>query len=157
MLEIRCSESGAVMRMRGMPSFCITAQRTPGEGWSKLMEDLTDLRTVLPEASCTAGFFWNGLSFDCFPIVCSQTRRLKKAAETGRPQTNIYSPNVRGEERCTLLPMAGDVDNPMLPRSLLFIMSLVFRGGIRIIDCRSSIRVLCITVGRDNMIVHFGC
>ena len=121
------------MRMRGMPSFCITAQRTPGEGWSKLMEDLTDLRTVLPEASCTAGFFWNGLSFDCFPIVCSQTRRLKKAAETGRPQINIYLPNVRGEERCTLLPVAGDVDNPMLPRSLLFIMSLVFRGGIRII------------------------
>ena len=47
------------MRMRGMPSFCITAQRTPGEGWSKLMEDLTDLRKVLPEASGTAGFFWN--------------------------------------------------------------------------------------------------
>ncbi|GEM_PF-1021300 len=81
MLEIRCSEGGAVMRMRGMPSFCITAQRTPGEGWSKLMEDLTDLRKVLPEASGTAGFFWNGLSFDCFPIVCSQTGRLKKAAE----------------------------------------------------------------------------
>lgn len=133
MLEIRCSESGAVMQMRGMPSFCITAQRTPGEGWSKLMEDLTDLRTVLPEASCTAGFFWNGLSFDCFPIVCSQTRRLKKAAETGRPQINIYLPNVRGEKRCTLLPVAGDVDNPMLSRSLLFIMSLVLRGGIRII------------------------
>ena len=49
MLEIRCSESGAVMRMRGMPSVCITAQRTPGEGWSKLMEDFTDLRKVLPE------------------------------------------------------------------------------------------------------------
>lgn len=133
MLEIRCSESGAVMRMRGVPSVCITAKRTRGEGWSKLMEDLTDLRTVLPEASCTAGFFWNGLSFDCFPIVCSQTRRLKKAAETGRPQINIYLPNVRGEERCTLLPVAGDVDNPMLSRSLLFIMSLVLRGGIRII------------------------
>lgn len=72
MLEIRCSESEAVLRMRGMPSFCITAQRTPGEGWSKLMEDLTDLRKVLPEASGTAGFFWNGLSFDCFPIACSQ-------------------------------------------------------------------------------------
>ena len=81
MLEIRCSESEAVMRMRGMPSICITAQRTPGEGWSKLMEDLTDLRKVLPEASGTAGCFWNGLSFDCFPIVCSQTGRLKKAAE----------------------------------------------------------------------------
>lgn len=133
MLEIRCSESGAVMRMRGMPSFCITAQRTPGEGWSKLMKDLTDLRTVLPEASCTAGFFWNGLSFDCFPIVCSQTGRLKKAAETGRPQINIFLPNVRGEERCTLLPVAGYIDDPMLPRSLLFIMSLVLRGGIRII------------------------
>ena len=58
-----------------------SAQRTPGEGWSKLMEDLIDLRKVLPEASGTAGFFWNGLSFDCFPIVCSQTGRLKKAAE----------------------------------------------------------------------------
>ena len=45
------------------------------------MEDLTDLRKVLPEASGTAEFFWNGLSFDCFPIVCSQTGRLKKAAE----------------------------------------------------------------------------
>lgn len=97
------------------------------------MEDLTDLRKVLPEESGTAGFFWKSLSFDCFPIVCSQTGRLKKTAETGRPQINIYLPNVRGEERCTLLPVAGDVDNPMLPRSLLFIMSLVFRGGIRII------------------------
>ena len=81
MLEIRFSESEAVLRMRGMPSFCITAQWTPGEGWSKLMEDLTDLRKVLLEASGTAGFFWNSLSFDCFPIVCSQTGRLKKAAE----------------------------------------------------------------------------
>lgn len=45
------------------------------------MEDLTDLRKVLPEESGTAGFFWNGLSFDCFPIVCPQTERLKKAAE----------------------------------------------------------------------------
>ena len=74
------------MRMRGMPSFYITAQRTPGEGWSKLMEDLTDLRKVLPEASGTAGFFWNGLSFDCFPIVCPQTGRLKKAPN--RPPRN---------------------------------------------------------------------
>ena len=120
--------------MRGMPSVCITAQRTPGEGWSKLMEDLTDLRKVLPEASGTAGFFWNGLSFDCFPIAYSQTGRLKRAAETGRPQINIYLPNVRGEERCTLLPVTGDVDNPMLSRSLLLIMTLVLRGGIRIID-----------------------
>lgn len=92
------------MRMRGMPSFCITAQRTPGEGWSKLMEDLTGLRKVLPEASGTAGFFWNGLSFDCFPIVCSQTGRLKKAAETGRPQINIYSPNVREGEQMYITP-----------------------------------------------------
>lgn len=121
------------------------------------MEDLTDLRKVLPGVSGTAGFFRNGLSFDCFPIVYPQTGRLKKAAETGRPQINIYLPNGREEERCTLLPVAGDVDNPMLSRSLLFIMPLIFRGGIRIIDCRSSIRVLCITVGRDNMIVHFGC
>lgn len=30
MLEIRCSESGAVMRMRGMPSICVTAQRVCG-------------------------------------------------------------------------------------------------------------------------------
>ena len=104
MLEIRCSESGAVMRMRGMPSFCITAQRTPGEGWSKLMEDLTGLRKVLPKASGTAGFFWNGLSFDCFPIVCSQTGRLKKAAEPGRPRTNIYLPNVREGEQMLITP-----------------------------------------------------
>ena len=95
------------------------------------MEDLTDLREVLPEASGTAGFFWNGLSFDCFPIACSQTGRLKR--RPNRPPANKYLPNVRGEERCTLLPMAGDVDNPMLSRSLLFIMSLVLRGGIRII------------------------
>ena len=92
------------MRMRGMPSVCITAQRTPGEGWSKLMEDLTDLREVLPEASGTAGFFWSGLSFDCFPIVCSQTGRLKKATETGRPQINMYSPNAREEESMHITP-----------------------------------------------------
>ena len=30
MLEIRCSESGAVMRMRGVPSVCITAKRVCG-------------------------------------------------------------------------------------------------------------------------------
>lgn len=30
MLEIRRSESGAVMRMRGMPSICVTAQRVCG-------------------------------------------------------------------------------------------------------------------------------
>lgn len=138
MLEIRCSESEAVLRMRGMPSFCITAQWTPGEGWSKLMEDLTDLRKVLLEASGTAGFFWNSLSFDCFPIVCSQTGRLKKGGRTGRPQINKHLPNVRGEERCTLLPVTGDVDNPMLSRSLLFIMTLVLRGGIRIVYDRSS-------------------
>lgn len=68
------------------------------------MKDLTDLRTVLPEASCTAGFFWNGLSFDCFPIVCSQTGRLNKAAETGRPQINIYLPNVREGEQMYITP-----------------------------------------------------
>lgn len=149
MLEIRCSESGAVMRMRGMPSVCITAQRTPGEGWNKLMEDLTDLRKVLPEASGTAGFFWSGLSFDCFPIVCSQTGRLKKATETGRPQINMYSPNGREEERCPLLPMTGYIDDPMLPRSLLFIMSLVLRGSIRIIDICSMVLTLfphCVTM-----------
>ncbi len=64
-----------------MPSVRDSLQRAPGEGWSKLMEDLTDLRKVLPEESGTAGFFGNGLSFDCFPIVCPQTGRLKKAAE----------------------------------------------------------------------------
>lgn len=68
------------------------------------MEDLTDLRKVLPEESGTAGFFWSGLSFDCFPIVCSQTGRLKKATETGRPQINMYSPNVRGEEHMSIIP-----------------------------------------------------
>lgn len=45
------------MRIRGMPSVCITAQRTPGEGWNKLMEDLTDLRKVLPEASAPPDSF----------------------------------------------------------------------------------------------------
>lgn len=113
------------------------------------MEDPTDLRTVLPEASGTAGFFWNGLSFDCFPIVCSQTGRLKKAAETGRPQINNYLPNVREEERCPLLPMTGYIDDPMLPRSLLFIMSLVLRGSIRIIDICSMVLTLfphCVTM-----------
>lgn len=30
MLEIRCSESGAVIRMRGMPSICITAKLVCG-------------------------------------------------------------------------------------------------------------------------------
>lgn len=43
--------------------------------------DRLNLREVLPEESGIAGFFWNGLSFDCFPIVCPQTGRLKKAAE----------------------------------------------------------------------------
>lgn len=104
MLEIRCSESEAVLRMRGMPSFCITAQWTPGEGWSKLMEDLTDLRKVLLEASGTAGFFWNSLSFDCFPIVCSQTGRLKKGGRTGRPQINKHLPNVREGEQMYITP-----------------------------------------------------
>lgn len=28
--------------------------------------DRLNLRKVLPEASGTAGCFWNGLSFDCF-------------------------------------------------------------------------------------------
>lgn len=68
------------------------------------MEDLTDLRKVLPEASGTAGFFWNGLSFDCFPIVCSQTGRLKKAAKTGRPQINIYLPYGREGEQMYITP-----------------------------------------------------
>ena len=66
--------------------------------------DRLNLREVLPEESGTAGFFWNGLSFDCFPIVCSQTRRLKKAAETGRPQINIYLPNIREEEQMSITP-----------------------------------------------------
>lgn len=48
--------------------------------------DRLNLREVLPEASGTAGFFWNGLSFDCFPIDCSQTGRLKR--RPNRPPTN---------------------------------------------------------------------
>lgn len=48
--------------------------------------DRLNLREVLPEASGTAGFFWNGLSFDCFPIACSQTGRLKR--RPNRPPTN---------------------------------------------------------------------
>ena len=68
------------------------------------MEDLTDLRKVLPGVSGTAGFFRNGLSSDCFPIVYPQTGRLKKAAETGRPQINIYLPNVREGERMSITP-----------------------------------------------------
>lgn len=48
--------------------------------------DRLNLRKVLPEASGTAGCFWNGLSFDCFPIVCSQTGRLKR--RPNRPPTN---------------------------------------------------------------------
>lgn len=57
----------------------------------------------------------------------------------------------------TLLPMAGDVDNPMLSRSLLFIMSLVLRGGIRIIDCRTAVRMLRIAKSSVSVSVHFGC
>lgn len=60
------------------------------------MEDLTDLRKVLPEASGTAEFFWNGLSFDCFPIVCSQTGRLKKAAEPAARKLTITKCKRRG-------------------------------------------------------------
>lgn len=100
--------------------------------------DRLNLRKVLPEASGTAGFFWNSLSFDCFPIVCSQTGRLKKAAETSRPQINIYLPNVRGEERCPLLPMTGYIDDPMLSRSLLFIMSLILFRFIGVVYDRSA-------------------
>lgn len=96
--------------------------------------DRLNLRKVLPEASGTAGFFWNSLSFDCFPIVCSQTGRLKRAAETGRPQINIYLPNVRGEERCTLLPVAGHVDDPVLAGRLLLVMPLVLAGGVGVIE-----------------------
>lgn len=48
--------------------------------------DRLNLRKVLPEASGTAGCFWNGLSFDCFPIACSQTGRLKR--RPNRPPTN---------------------------------------------------------------------
>lgn len=47
--------------------------------------DRLNLRKVLPEASGTAGCFWNGLSFDCFPIVCYQTGRLKR--RPNRPPT----------------------------------------------------------------------
>lgn len=37
MLEIRCSESGAVMRMRGVPSVCITAKRVCGAGAANIL------------------------------------------------------------------------------------------------------------------------
>lgn len=36
MLEIRCSESEAVMRMRGMPSICIAAQRVCAAGGANI-------------------------------------------------------------------------------------------------------------------------
>ncbi len=44
MLEIRCSESGAVMRMRGVPSVCITAKRVCGAGAAniRLVESFFD-------------------------------------------------------------------------------------------------------------------
>ena len=44
MLEIRCSESGAVMRMRGVPSVCITAKRVCGAGAAniRLVESFVD-------------------------------------------------------------------------------------------------------------------
>jgi len=43
-LEIRCSESGAVMRMRGVPSVCITAKRVCGAGAAniRLVESFFD-------------------------------------------------------------------------------------------------------------------
>lgn len=68
------------------------------------MEDLTDLRKVLPEASGTAGFFWNGLSFDCFPIVCPPDWASKKGGRTGRPEINKHLPNVREGERMSITP-----------------------------------------------------
>lgn len=44
MLEIRCSESGAVMRVRGVPSVCITAKRVCGAGAAniRLVESFFD-------------------------------------------------------------------------------------------------------------------
>ena len=44
MLEIRCSESGAVMRMRGVPSVCITAKLVCGAGAAniRLVESFFD-------------------------------------------------------------------------------------------------------------------
>ncbi len=44
MLEIRRSESGAVMRMRGVPSVCITAKRVCGAGAAniRLVESFFD-------------------------------------------------------------------------------------------------------------------
>lgn len=53
--------------------------------------DRLNLRKVLPEASGTAGCFWNGLSFDCFPIVYSQTEHIKRRPKpTAREQICIY-------------------------------------------------------------------
>lgn len=43
MLEIRCSESESVMRMRGMPSICITAQRVCGARDANLRSTLSNV------------------------------------------------------------------------------------------------------------------
>ena len=44
MLEIRCSESGAEMRMRGMPSVCVFAKRVcvAGDANIRLVESFFD-------------------------------------------------------------------------------------------------------------------
>lgn len=45
----------------------------------------------------------------------------------------------------------------MLSRSLPFIMSLILRGGIRIIDCRTTVRMLRIAKSSVGVSVHFSC
>lgn len=59
---------------------------------------------------------------------------VKKGGRSRPPANKYLFTECKRRGTMTLLPMAGDVDNPMLSRSLLFIMSLVLRGGIRIID-----------------------
>lgn len=57
MLEVRCSESEAVLRMRGMLSICSTAQRAPGNAWSKSVRGLTDRGRFCPEHPASPDLF----------------------------------------------------------------------------------------------------
>lgn len=57
MLRVRCSESEAVLRMRGMPSICSTAQRAPGKAWSESVRGLTDRGRFWPEHPASPDLF----------------------------------------------------------------------------------------------------
>lgn len=57
MLRVRCSESEAVLRMRGMPSICSTAQRAPGKAWSESVRGLTDCGRFWPEHPASPDLF----------------------------------------------------------------------------------------------------